>query len=144
MLRSLSPLGFTIEVGAIAQGILDADLFQKTELLVQASLDYIDRFNLEDPFPVPPNLTVYQTISSVDYPRNSVGELQAMIHPQLQFQDYQPLHPGDPMFLTFTGEVILYQGEVIVFPIFINEAAYYEKGIAMTFTKKQQLIIATA
>ena len=31
MLRSLSPLGFTIEVGAIAQGILDADLFQKTE-----------------------------------------------------------------------------------------------------------------
>ena len=67
-----------------------------------------------------------------------------MIHPQLQFQDYQPLHPGDPMFLTFTGEVILYQGEVIVFPIFINEAAYYEKGIAMTFTKKQQLIIATA
>ena len=143
MLRSLSPLGFTIEIGAIAQGILDADLFQKTELLVQASLDYIDRFNLGNLLPVPPSLTVYQTISSVDYPRDSVGELQAMIHPQLQSQDYQPLHPGDPIFLTFTGEVIFYQGEEIVFPIFINEAAYYEKGIAMTFTEKQQLMIAT-
>jgi succinylglutamate desuccinylase len=26
-----------------------------------------------------------------------------------------------------------------VFPVFINEAAYYEKGIAMTLTGKQEL-----
>lgn len=139
MLRSLVPLGCTIEVGAIAQGILDADLFQKTEMLVCACLDYVDAVNQGKPLPIPANLTVYQTLLSVDYPRNSAGALQAMIHPQLQFQDYQPLHPGDPMFVTFTGETISYAGETTVFPIFINEAAYYEKGIAMTLTDRQQL-----
>jgi succinylglutamate desuccinylase len=139
MLRSLVPLGCTIEVGAVAQGILDADLFQKTELLVRACLDYIDAVNQGKSLPIPANLTVYQTLLSVDYPRNATGKIQAMIHPQLQFQDYQPLYPGDPMFMTFTGETIPYQGETTVFPIFINEAAYYEKGIAMTLTDRQQL-----
>lgn len=144
MLRTLSLLGCTIEVGAIAQGILDVALFQKTEMLVHEILDYIERLNLGKPLATPPSLTVYQSISSVDYPRNPSGELQAMIHPQLQFKDYAPLHPGDPMFLTFTGETIIYRGEDTVFPMFINEAAYYEKGIAMTLTKREQMGIATA
>jgi succinylglutamate desuccinylase len=139
ILLSLCQWGCTIEVGAVAQGVLDAHLFQQTEMLVRAILDYIDAINLGKPLPVPAQVTAYQTLASVDYPRNSSGELQAMIHPQLQFQDYQPLHPGDPMFLTFTGETIPYQGEATVCPIFINEAAYYEKGIAMTLTDKQQL-----
>ncbi len=139
MLRSLSPLGCTIEVGAIAQGVLNGDLFQQTEMLVYAILDYIEAHNQGKPLPVPPSLSVYQSKLSVDYPRNSTGELEAMIHPQLQFRDYQALHPGDPMFLTFTGESIAYQGTSTVFPIFINEAAYYEKGIAMTLTEKQHL-----
>lgn len=144
MLRSLSPLGCTIEVGAIAQGVLNADLFQQTEMLIQAILDYIEAMNRGNILPAPSSSIVYQTISSVDYPRNSSGELQAMIHPQLQFKDYQPLHPGDPMFLTFMGESISYQGKSTVFPIFINEAAYYEKGIAMTLTEQQQLTVETA
>jgi succinylglutamate desuccinylase len=141
MLRSLSPLGCTIEVGAIAQGILTADLLHKTELLVQAILDYIEALNQGQPLPVPASVTGYQSIESIDYPRDPTGELSAMIHPQLQFQDYQPLHPGDPMFLTFTGETIPYQGAATVFPIFINEAAYYEKGIAMTLTDRQELTV---
>jgi succinylglutamate desuccinylase len=139
MLRSLSPLGCTIEVGAIAQGVLNADLFEQTEMLIYAILDYIEAFNRGNPLPVPSTLDVYQSISSVDYPRNSTGELEAMIHPQLQFRDYQALHPGDPMFMTFTGESIAYLGASTVFPVFINEAAYYEKGIAMTLTEKQQV-----
>jgi succinylglutamate desuccinylase len=139
MLRSIAPLGCTIEIGAVAQGVLNAHLFQQTELLIHAILDYVEAMNQHQPLPVPADVTVYQTLSSVDYPRNPSGELQAMIHPQLQFKDYQPLHPDDPMFLTFTGETIYYQGTSIVFPIFINEAAYYEKGIAMTFTDKQCL-----
>ena len=144
MLRSLSPLGCTIEVGAVPQGVLNADLFQKTEMLVSAILDYIDAQNLGKSLPVAPYLTYYQSISSIDYPRNSSGEIQAMVHPQLQSQDYQALRSGDPLFLTFTGDAILYRGEETVFPIFINEAAYIEKGIAMTFTKKQQSLLETA
>lgn len=139
LLPSLSSLGCTIEVGAVAQGVLNAHYIQQTEMLVFAILDYLDAMNVGNPLPVPASLTVYQAISSVDYPRNSVGELQAAIHPQLQFKDYEPLQPGEPIFLTFAEESILYQGESIVFPIFINEAAYYEKGIAMILTEKQQI-----
>ncbi len=143
ILLSLSQWGCTIEVGAVAQGVLDAHLFQQTQMLVYAILDYVDAINLGKPLPVPVETIAYQTLSSVDYPRNSLGELTAMIHPQLQFQDYQPLHPGDPMFITFSGETIPYRGESTVFPIFINECAYYEKGIAMTLTDKQLLKIET-
>jgi succinylglutamate desuccinylase len=138
MLRSLSPLGCTIEVGAIAQGVLDARHFQQTEMLVHAILDYLDANNRGNPMPIPSSITVYQAIESIDYPRNSSGELQAMIHPQIQFKDYAPLQKGDPMFLSFTGETIFYREEKVVYPVFINEAAYYEKKIAMTLTSKQQ------
>jgi len=68
-----------------------------------------------------------------------LGEIQAMIHPRLQFTDYQPLHPGEPMFLTFEGDEIVYEGKSTVYPVFINEAAYYEKGIAMYLTQKQMV-----
>lgn len=144
MLRSLSPLGFTIEVGAIAQGVLNAHYLQQTEMLIFAVLDYLEALNCSEVLPIPASLTVYQAIASIDYPRDAIGELQAAIHPNLQFQDYQPLEPGEPMFLTFADTSILYQGESTVFPVFINEAAYYEKGIAMTFTQKQQFELETA
>ncbi|MHC5826422.1 MAG: succinylglutamate desuccinylase/aspartoacylase domain-containing protein, partial [Nostoc sp.] len=64
-----------------------------------------------------------------------------MIHPQLQDKDYQALNPGDPIFLTFDDQTIVYQGTSTVWPIFINEAAYYEKGIAMCLTQRQQINI---
>ncbi|MHC5727533.1 MAG: succinylglutamate desuccinylase/aspartoacylase domain-containing protein, partial [Nostoc sp.] len=36
---------------------------------------------------------------------------------------------------------IFYEGASTVYPIFINEAAYYEKGIAMYLTQKQQQVV---
>jgi succinylglutamate desuccinylase len=139
MLRSLSPLGYTIEVGPIAQGVLNADLFQQTEQLVHEILNYVDAMNQGNPPSVPSTVTVYQAVANVDYPRDSSGDLRGMVHPQLQFKDYEPLHPGQPMFLSFTGEEILYSGETVVYPVFINEAAYYEKQIAIVLTEKQQI-----
>ncbi len=143
VLRSLSPLGCTLEVGAIAQGVLNADYLQQTEQLVHAILDYLDALNQGEILSVPSSLDVYQMISSVDYPRDLSGELQAIIHPQLQNKDYEPLSYGEPMFIKFTGESISYQGEDTVYPVFINEAAYYEQKIAMTLTYKQQLSLET-
>ncbi len=137
LLRSLSELGGTLEVGAVPQGVLDASLFQQTEQVVGTILDCVESYNLGT-MPVATNpLTVYQSIRAIDYPRNEKGEIQAMIHPRLQSRDYEALNPGDPMFLTFDGESVLYEGKSTVYPIFINEAAYYEKGIAMCFTQKQ-------
>jgi aspartoacylase len=139
VLSSISELGLTIEVGAVAQGVLDADIFQKTEKLIYLILDYLEAYNQGEKRPYHSKLTVYQLLKPIDYPRNEHGEIQAMIHPQIQFQDYKALNPGEPIFLTFEGETITYQGELTVYPVFINEAAYYEKGVAMCLTQKQQI-----
>ncbi len=135
-LDSICEFGCTVEVGAVAQGILDATLFQQTEELTYAILDYVEAYNQGNLPPVEDTLTIYEGIQTIDYPRNEFGEIQAMIHPKLQFKDYEPLHPGDEMFITFEGEVITYKGNSTVYPVFINEAAYYEKGVAMFITQK--------
>ena len=140
LLRSISSLGGTLEVGAVAQGILDASLFQQTEQVIGTILDCVETYNQGTVAAAKNPLTIYHSIQAIDYPRNEQGEIQAMIHPQLQSRDYEALNPGDPMFLTFDGESVLYEGTSIVYPIFINEAAYYEKGMAMCFTQKQIVV----
>ncbi|MDJ0677174.1 MAG: aspartoacylase [Calothrix sp. MO_167.B42] len=137
-LINLVELGITIEVGAIANGLLDAQLFQETEYLIHAILDYIAADKQGKPPIASENLTFYRIQKKVDYPRNKQGEIQAMIHPQLQFKDYKPLYPGNPMFITFDGKEIFYVGDSTAYPVFINEAAYYEKGIAMYLTQKEK------
>jgi len=140
-LRSLSELGFTLEVGPVPQGVLNAQLFQQTAKIVYAILDFFENYN-QGKISINQKsngkkLKVYEFMSTVDYPRNELGDLQGMIHPQLEYKDYQPLNFGDAIFLTFDNQEIFYQGESTVYPVFINEAAYYEKGIAMHLTHKK-------
>jgi aspartoacylase len=106
-------------------------------LIQQRLLDYVESFN-QSPHQVQSEneFTIYKLTGTIDYPRDKNGEIQAMIHPLQQFQDYQPLDNNAPLFLTFDGTTIFYQGESIVYPVFINEAAYYEKGIAMCLTSQ--------
>jgi aspartoacylase len=141
LLRSLCEQGLAIEVGPVAQGVLHAEFFQRTEALVHQILDYLERTNQGNPPSIARNLTLYQFIGSIDYPRDEKGDIQAMIHPKLQGKDYEPLRPGDPLFLTFDNQTIAYKGELTVYPVFINEAAYYEKGIAVYLAKLQPLYI---
>ncbi|MGL5808259.1 MAG: aspartoacylase [Xenococcaceae cyanobacterium] len=140
-LRSICELGCTVEIGPIAQGVLNASLFQQTEQLVYHILNYLDAYNQGKALSIPPTLTLYQGVELVDYPRDRHGELLAMIHPDLHFKDYMPLHPGNPMFLTFEEQTIVYAGKSTVYPVFLSEAAYLEKGIAMCLTQKQQIEI---
>ncbi|MEB3147442.1 MAG: aspartoacylase [Sphaerospermopsis sp.] len=139
-LRSLSELGFTLEVGPVPQGVLNAQLFQQTAKIVYAILDFFENYNrgkfLISQKSDEKKLTVYEFLGTIDYPRNE-SEIQGMIHPQLEYKDYQPLNFGEPIFLTFDNQEIFYQGESTVYPVFINEAAYYEKGIAMHLTQKK-------
>jgi succinylglutamate desuccinylase len=137
MLRSMAPVGCTIEMGAISPGVVEANILQNAERLVLAALDYLDNLNQGVPMTIPTTVNLYWAIEAIDYPRNGQNELTAMIHPDRQSQDYQPISLKDPLFLDLQGRTICYQEEQTVFPVFINEAAYYEKGIAMVFTKQQ-------
>lgn len=140
-INSICERGFGIEVGPISQGTLQADLFEKTEKLVQTSLDFIEIFNEGNMYQMNSDLIIYRHLKVVDYPKNEDGKIVAMIHPQLQSKDYQKLSQGQPMFLTFDGKTIYYEEETPVWPVFINEAAYYEKGIAMCLTKQETITV---
>ncbi|XP_027704587.1 aspartoacylase isoform X2 [Vombatus ursinus] len=85
------------------------------------------------------SLEVYRVMEKVDYPRKENGEIAAVIHPSLQDQDWKPLNPGDPVFLTLDGKTIPFDGDSTVYPVFVNEAAYYEKGEAFATTLKVTL-----
>ncbi|XP_043851315.1 aspartoacylase isoform X2 [Dromiciops gliroides] len=131
--RSIAKHPVGIEVGPQPQGVLRADILDQMRRVVQHALDFIQYFNEGREFPAC-SLEVYQVTGKVDYPRKENGEIAAVIHPRLQDQDWKPLHPGDPMFLTLDGKTIPFSGESPVYPVFVNEAAYYEKGEAFAKT----------
>lgn len=54
-------------------------------------------------------------------------------------QDWKPLHPGDPVFVSLDGKVTPLGGDCTVYPVFVNEAAYYEKKEAFAKTTKLTL-----
>ncbi|KAM9033639.1 aspartoacylase isoform 1-T1 [Sarcophilus harrisii] len=136
--RSVAKHPVGIEVGPQPHGVLRADVLDQMRRVVGHALDFIQHFNEGREFP-PCSLEVYQVMEKVDYPRKKDGEIAAMIHPSLQDQDWKPLNPGDPMFLTLDGETIPFEGPGPVYPVFVNEAAYYEKGEAFAKTCKVTL-----
>ncbi|XP_054828004.1 N-acyl-aromatic-L-amino acid amidohydrolase (carboxylate-forming) isoform X2 [Eublepharis macularius] len=81
-------------------------------------------------------IEAHKVAQRIDYPRYSDGEISAVVHPNLQDKDFLPLKPGDPIFQTVNGEPILYEGNDITYPAFINEAAYYEKKVAFVLMEK--------
>ncbi|XP_061465501.1 N-acyl-aromatic-L-amino acid amidohydrolase (carboxylate-forming) [Rhineura floridana] len=81
-------------------------------------------------------IEAYKVVERVDFPRYSDGKISAVVHPNLQDKDFQPLKPGDPIFQTLNGEDVLYEGPDISYPAFINEAAYYEKKVAFIKMEK--------
>jgi len=129
---------YPVEVGPQPQGVLRADILDQMRKMIKHALDFIQNFNEGKEFP-PCAIEVYKIMEKVDYPRNENGDIAAIIHPNLQDQDWKPLHPGDPVFLTLDGQIIPLGGDGTVYPVFVNEAAYYEKREAFAKTTKLTL-----
>ncbi|MFW6329900.1 MAG: aspartoacylase [Alkalispirochaetaceae bacterium] len=128
-----------IEVGPVPQGVIRSEILSATEDLLMSILDYLDAANLGEAEEKEREFSVFTFGDNLDYYRNEAGEIWSAVHPERQDRDYQRVEPGDPMFLTFDGQTIAYEGDEPVWPIFINEAAYYEKRCAMTLCRKEQL-----
>lgn len=138
---SMAPHGFAIEVGAVPQGVLRADLFLQTEALIYHLLDYVEKENNAEDLGLDSTLEIYDHAVLVDYPRNEEGDIVAMVHQERQDKDFTLIKQGDPLFLTLENETVPYEGEPR-YTIFINEAAYYEKGFAMTLAQKRVVEVA--
>jgi len=132
---SIAPHGFAIEVGAVPQGVLRADLFLKTEALIYHLLDFIEKENSGDNLELPREVDIYDHEKLVDYPRDKNGDIVGMVHLDRQDRDFTLINNGEPLFLTLDDEIITYKGESL-YTLFINESAYYEKGFAMTLARK--------
>ncbi|MGV3523895.1 MAG: aspartoacylase [Candidatus Sericytochromatia bacterium] len=134
-LPSVARRDLTLEVGPMAHGTLRAELYHATRKLVFDLLDYLARWEKGTAPRYTGELPVYAHLQNVDYPRTATGELDAMVHPDLQDRDFEPLLPGAPLFQDFSSHTLTYQGSETVWPVFINEQAYYEKHFAMSLTR---------
>jgi aspartoacylase len=137
-IRGLCKLGLTIEFGPVPQGINDPTAIAKTQRTLIKILNYLQALTSGN-FPQIDNCTIYQQIETVDYPRDETGQIIAEISPQIK--DYQAIQPGTPLFTNRRGKITSYHGRSTVYPVFIGEAAYIEKGIAMALTQRKIIAI---
>lgn len=134
-LQNIGKHSLCLELGPQPQGVIRADVLSRMRELVNCGLDFLDLLNQGKEFPSF-ETDIYRVLSRVDYPRDCTGEISAFVHSGLQDKDYAPLKPGDPIFTTINGEDVPYDGTTVVYPTFINEAAYYEKNVAFILTEK--------
>ncbi len=133
---SMAENGLIIEVGPIANGIVRDDILKRTNQAVEYTLQFLQSHNRAEAVEVPATVTLYQHKKLVHFPTDERGRMDAIIHEQLQDRDYQLLQPGDPVFVTSAGEIIVYTEKQAMYPVFINEAAYYYQNIAFSLTQK--------
>lgn len=128
--------GLVIEVGPIAQGLLNYQVYSDTHRAVMHALDYLQQRTEGLPLNLPAQMVGYQFIKKISLPRDENNEITAMVHPNLQNKDYHVIEPGAPLFITLAGETIVYEGESTVYGAFINEAAYYDQQIGLSFMRR--------
>tara|TARA_B100000963_G_scaffold27344_1_gene20370 strand:+ start:1038 stop:1937 length:900 start_codon:yes stop_codon:yes gene_type:complete len=132
------PCGLVIEIGPVAQNHYDSEITERFMIILDFLGDLID--NLENNrINLPSEISIFVHQNSIDYPRDENIEINALIHPLRINNDWKRIEEGDPLFLNFNNETLPYKGEEKIYPLFIGEAAYREKNIAMSFTKKEIL-----
>ncbi|XP_029976919.1 N-acyl-aromatic-L-amino acid amidohydrolase (carboxylate-forming) B-like [Salarias fasciatus] len=140
-LDSVGKHGFAMEIGPQPHGVVRSNVFTAMKLGVRHTLDWVGMFNSGTVFEGG-CVEVYTMVRNIDYPRDKeTHSITAAIHPQLQDRDFCLLRPGDPLFQTFSGETLRYKGGEPLYPFFINECAYYEKGIAVSLARKTHVMV---
>ncbi len=128
--------GLVIEIGPVAQGLLNSRIISQTKLILESCLEQIKLFQNGYVF-FPDNLIVHRHIKSIDFPRDPEGFINGSVHPLRQSKDWYPLNKNDELFLMPDGKSIKFEENEAFIPLFINEASYAEKNIAMSLTKRE-------
>ncbi len=130
------PCGLVIEIGAVAQNLYDPKIIDRFLIIISSLREEIDKLK-NNLIELPRELVVHIHQGSIDYPRDEKGEIDGLIHPERLNQDWKMIKKGDPLFLDSQGKIHEYDGEKLIWPVFIGEVAYKEKKIAMSYTKKE-------
>ncbi|MBT1450523.1 aspartoacylase [Glaciecola sp. XM2] len=131
-----------IEVGAQAQGTLRATVYQQTVEMTQHILSFIEIYNehgrTQTEMPALSEVEAYKFLKDVSYPLDESGARTAMIHPNLDGNDFNALNKGEPCFIDFDGKDIIWE-EDTVYPHFIGEAAYNKLHLAFATAYKTSI-----
>ncbi|XP_019718186.1 N-acyl-aromatic-L-amino acid amidohydrolase (carboxylate-forming) B-like [Hippocampus comes] len=134
-LEAVAKHGFTLEVGPQPTGVIRADIYNMVMEALDLIMDWLEKFNSGRTFEGG-EVEAFCKTNALDYPRDpTTDDITAAVHPQLQDNDFKLLRPGDPIFQSFNGETVKYEGEE-AYPFFVNECAYYEKKIAFQLARK--------
>jgi aspartoacylase len=140
------PCALVIEVGPVAQGLVCGRICQQSKIAVETALEALSQAR-EGEITLGSELVVHGHLGSIDLPRRVDGSPAGLVHPTLQDRDWRPLGSGDPLFAAMDGTVTFFTPEYgaageKVWPVFINEAAYGEKGIALSLTRREIVQVA--
>jgi len=130
------PCGLVIEIGPVPQALILAKIVHQTKLILEVCFEEIARVK-SGLINYPDQLVVHRHLGSLDFPRDVNDQVEACLHPSLQGEDWKPMEKGTPLFLGPDSHVINFDGDECPIPVFINEAAYIEKHIAMSLTKRE-------
>jgi aspartoacylase len=152
LLPSVARSGLTLEVGPIAHSTAVSRLYKLTRAVLFDLLSLLETHNhsYQNPGVYSPIMVrVFRIHTVLGFPRNDKGELNGLIHedvhgiPEAKADSF--VTDDTPLFELFTGEVLTLRNcerhcrlqrlrpetDVVLYPTFCNEAAYYEKDIAM-------------
>jgi succinylglutamate desuccinylase len=147
-LPTIGRSGVTVEFGPVAHGTVHSPSVERVFNLLMHGLEYLDRLNLDKPTDARETHTVSigERIASIDFPRNPLtDDALSFLHPRVQdipeLQDGSYLRPGQPVFSTVDGKVAETfdpakyglpptAANEKLYPVFVNEAAYFEKHTA--------------
>ena len=131
------PCGLVVEVGPVPQGVLESRIVRQTRIAVEVCLEVLAAVRLGVMRP-PRQVVVHRHLGSCDVPRGESDQPHALIHQRLQGRDWVPLKPLDAIFQAADGTTVeTSKIEHPTIPVFINEAAYAEKHIAFSLTKRE-------
>ncbi|KAG7314153.1 hypothetical protein KOW79_022649 [Hemibagrus wyckioides] len=140
-LHSVGKHGFAMEVGPQPHGVIRANVFTAMQEAVHLTLEWVRLFNSGTQFEGG-SVDVYTMVENIKYPQDPhTHTISAAVHPELQDRDFCLLHPGDPVFLSFSGETLRYKGKEALYPFFVNECAFYETGVALSLARRRKVKI---
>ena len=135
LLATVAKHGVIIEVGAVAQGVLNHQVTAEMEKMTGIILDFVELYNLNQLPDLPKQVDAFRYLECLTLPVNENNERIGMVHQYVEGGDFKPIKTGDPLFALLNGDVIYYQEEKTVYPCFINEAAYYDNNLAMSLSE---------
>lgn len=134
-LSSQSEFGMMIEVGPVANSVINPKALEGTLSIMKEVLRTLSTLSSL----TSGSVEIYEEIEDVFYPQNEPGELTCYIHQSFQGSDFVAVEGEYIPFQAFTGEEIKMKTTETLYPIFINEAAYYPTKLAYTLCRKREL-----